>query len=177
MKLWFYDMLRVQPWVRGCYLERWAGGRRADVWLDTVRGSQVAIECQASGIDHAALQAKLVDYRSRGIKTLYALHAGVLRGWSPGAGLAALNGSIERVPAWVEALLFAYLDRFIGVRFAYVFDGTALSLLLFEPVSAGSRRHRVTVIGKVDRFDGLIELRDQLLIIQGTEALLPHKAA
>lgn len=45
------------------------------------------------------------------------------------------------------------------------------------PSAQASRRQSVTVVGKVERFEGLVELRDGLLIVQGTDALLPHKAA
>lgn len=182
MKMWMYDTLAAQPWVRYVRVEEWLAGRRADVWVETMRGNRVAIECQASNLAPEALQAKLVHYRGRGLRVLYIVHAGVLRGWDPACGgVPAVHGQIQVVPAWLRALMQHYLDRFLGVWFAYVFDGNALWLCTFDPLDWSPQRigarYRINVVGRIEQFHGLIELRDGLLIIQGTEALLPHKAA
>lgn len=102
MKAAVYQQFKVEPWVRGCELERVIGQRRADVWLETAVGP-VAVECQVSAVPVAELAAKLRAYTEAGIATLYLVHHHVLASVTEGAEV--------RVPAWVLALHALYRGR------------------------------------------------------------------
>ena len=142
MKSTLYQAMRGSGASCECDLEYPIGERRADVWLRTGAGRQIAIECQHSPIPAIEVAAKVAAYTLCGVDVLYVVHAEAFPDYRRAVGITSLHKREIRVPEWVREVTtpdpatlreYAALDDgpFVpyGREFVHVWDSGRLWIL------------------------------------------------
>ncbi|HUQ98351.1 MAG TPA: competence protein CoiA family protein [Gemmatimonadaceae bacterium] len=118
MKLAVWELLRKQPFVKACELEWRIGPRRADVWVQTVEGLSIAIECQRCAYEDAEITQKLEDYKAAGVLSFYLVDVEAIPACNVAFGLASLHGNEVIIPEWVDEVTLPDLTE----EFLWAFD-------------------------------------------------------
>jgi len=77
MKMYFYKALRGRSWVEFVDIEYKVGSNIADVYVETVSGKRIAIECQASKCSYKRMDEKTSKYHDEGVYVIWVVKKGV----------------------------------------------------------------------------------------------------